>query len=240
MTACDLPRPQRPRWPPRWPASSVPTSRASDAYAVHPSRPARSTPWRIRTRCARAAAGAGRAAGPRGAPLPGRAGRRPEGCPGRPCRHADALQPDAGQRLGRVDQCWPWPATCRAPPHGAGAFRDVWTALQGHLPACRSRPISNWTRPPCWPPSPATRPALLYLAYPNNPTANLWDDGWIDAIDRWPRRGLVVMDEAYQPFAARDSLARLAAPSACAGDAHHEQVRPGRRAHRLPDGRAAR
>lgn len=52
------------------------------------------------------------------------------------------------------------------------------------------------------------RPALVYLAYPNNPTANLWDDAAIDAIiDAAP--GLVVMDEAYQPFAARDSMARL-------------------------------
>jgi histidinol-phosphate aminotransferase len=51
-------------------------------------------------------------------------------------------------------------------------------------------------------------PALVYLAYPNNPTANLWDDGLIDQIiDAAP--GFVVMDEAYQPFAARDSMARL-------------------------------
>jgi len=52
------------------------------------------------------------------------------------------------------------------------------------------------------------QPALLYLAYPNNPTANLWSDDVIDAlIEAAP--GLVVIDEAYQPFAARDSLARL-------------------------------
>jgi histidinol-phosphate aminotransferase len=52
------------------------------------------------------------------------------------------------------------------------------------------------------------QPALVYLAYPNNPTANLWDDTLIDQIiDAAP--GLVVMDEAYQPFAARDSMARL-------------------------------
>ena len=52
------------------------------------------------------------------------------------------------------------------------------------------------------------QPALVYLAYPNNPTANLWDDDTIDAvIEAAP--GLVVMDEAYQPFAARDSLDRL-------------------------------
>ncbi|MEO8280231.1 MAG: histidinol-phosphate transaminase [Ideonella sp.] len=52
------------------------------------------------------------------------------------------------------------------------------------------------------------QPALVYLAYPNNPTANLWDDSVIDAIiDAAP--GLVVIDEAYQPFAARDSRDRL-------------------------------
>jgi histidinol-phosphate aminotransferase len=52
------------------------------------------------------------------------------------------------------------------------------------------------------------QPALVYLAYPNNPTANLWDDAAIDAIIE-ASPGLVVMDEAYQPFAARDSMARL-------------------------------
>jgi histidinol-phosphate aminotransferase len=55
------------------------------------------------------------------------------------------------------------------------------------------------------------KPAVLYLAYPNNPTANLWDDGaverLIDAVGR--QHGLVVMDEAYQPFAERDSIDRL-------------------------------
>jgi histidinol-phosphate aminotransferase len=57
----------------------------------------------------------------------------------------------------------------------------------------------------------AEKPALLYLAYPNNPTANLWDDGaierLIDAVGH--HHGLVVMDEAYQPFAERDSMDRL-------------------------------
>ncbi len=53
------------------------------------------------------------------------------------------------------------------------------------------------------------RPAIIYLAYPNNPTANLWDDAVIDRIIQ-AAPGLVVMDEAYQPFAARDSMARLA------------------------------
>jgi histidinol-phosphate aminotransferase len=52
------------------------------------------------------------------------------------------------------------------------------------------------------------QPALVYIAYPNNPTANLWDDDAIDAIIA-AAPGLVVIDEAYQPFAARDSLERL-------------------------------
>jgi histidinol-phosphate aminotransferase len=53
------------------------------------------------------------------------------------------------------------------------------------------------------------QPTLIYLAYPNNPTANLWDDAVIDRIIE-AAPGLVVIDEAYQPFAARDSMARLA------------------------------
>jgi histidinol-phosphate aminotransferase len=57
------------------------------------------------------------------------------------------------------------------------------------------------------------RPTLLYLAYPNNPTANLWDDVVIDRLIAavGEQGGLVVMDEAYQPFAARDSMTRLKA-----------------------------
>ena len=48
------------------------------------------------------------------------------------------------------------------------------------------------------------RPAILYLAYPNNPTGTLWDAGSIARLIAAQGRqgGLVVMDEAYQPFAA--------------------------------------
>ncbi len=55
------------------------------------------------------------------------------------------------------------------------------------------------------------KPAITYLAYPNNPTANLWDDAVIEAIIQaaGEQGGLVVMDEAYQPFAARSYLDRL-------------------------------
>jgi histidinol-phosphate aminotransferase len=54
----------------------------------------------------------------------------------------------------------------------------------------------------------AHRPTLIYLAYPNNPTANRWDEGAIERIVA-AAPGLVVMDEAYQPFAARDSMALM-------------------------------
>lgn len=53
------------------------------------------------------------------------------------------------------------------------------------------------------------RPALIYLAYPNNPTGTLWDAAVIERIAA-AAPGLVVMDEAYQPFAAADSLALMA------------------------------
>jgi histidinol-phosphate aminotransferase len=52
-------------------------------------------------------------------------------------------------------------------------------------------------------------PALIYLSYPNNPTGNLWDAALIEQIIE-AAPGLVVMDEAYQPFADRDSMALLA------------------------------
>ena len=53
------------------------------------------------------------------------------------------------------------------------------------------------------------RPAIVYLAYPNNPTANLWDDATIEKIVR-VAPGLVVIDEAYQPFSSRTYLDRVA------------------------------
>ncbi|MCW5649984.1 MAG: histidinol-phosphate transaminase [Ramlibacter sp.] len=55
------------------------------------------------------------------------------------------------------------------------------------------------------------RPAIVYLAYPNNPTANLWDDAVIERIvqAQGEQGGLVVMDEAYQPFASRSYIDRL-------------------------------
>ena len=55
------------------------------------------------------------------------------------------------------------------------------------------------------------KPAITYLAYPNNPTANLWDDGAIENIINavGQQGGLVVMDEAYQPFASKSYINRI-------------------------------
>jgi histidinol-phosphate aminotransferase len=53
------------------------------------------------------------------------------------------------------------------------------------------------------------QPAIVYLAYPNNPTANLWSDATIAKIVE-AAPGLVVIDEAYQPFSSRSFLDRLA------------------------------
>jgi histidinol-phosphate aminotransferase len=50
------------------------------------------------------------------------------------------------------------------------------------------------------------QPAIVYLACPNNPTANLFDESAIRRIIE-AAPGLVVLDEAYQPFASRDHLA---------------------------------
>ncbi|MBT9554071.1 MAG: histidinol-phosphate transaminase [Hydrogenophaga sp.] len=52
------------------------------------------------------------------------------------------------------------------------------------------------------------QPAITYIAYPNNPTANLWDAGVIRRLiaEAATFGGLVVMDEAYQPFSSRSWL----------------------------------
>ena len=53
------------------------------------------------------------------------------------------------------------------------------------------------------------RPAIVYIAYPNNPTANLWDDAVIEKIVE-AAPGLVVFDEAYQPFSSKSYIGRIA------------------------------
>ena len=55
-------------------------------------------------------------------------------------------------------------------------------------------------------------PALTYLAYPNNPTANLFDASAIEQVVAavGSQNGFVVIDEAYQPFSSRTWMGRLA------------------------------
>ncbi len=53
------------------------------------------------------------------------------------------------------------------------------------------------------------QPSIVYLAYPNNPTANLWDEKAVEKIVN-AAPGLVVMDEAYQPFSSRSYIDHIA------------------------------
>ncbi len=54
----------------------------------------------------------------------------------------------------------------------------------------------------------AHQPAVVFLAYPNNPTANLYNEqAIIDVIKAAP--GLVVIDEAYAPFTDATFMSRL-------------------------------
>jgi histidinol-phosphate aminotransferase len=53
------------------------------------------------------------------------------------------------------------------------------------------------------------RPAVIFISWPNNPTGNLFDRATVEAVlDAAP--GLVVLDEAYLPFAQDTWLPQLA------------------------------
>jgi histidinol-phosphate aminotransferase len=56
------------------------------------------------------------------------------------------------------------------------------------------------------------KPVLTYIAYPNNPTANLFDERIVERVVAavGERGGFVVFDEAYQPFSSRTWMPRLA------------------------------
>ena len=60
------------------------------------------------------------------------------------------------------------------------------------------------------------RPTITYIAYPNNPTANLWDPSVIRRLiaEAASFGGLVVIDEAYQPFSSRSWLDEIRANAA--------------------------
>lgn len=54
----------------------------------------------------------------------------------------------------------------------------------------------------------AHQPAVIFLAYPNNPTGNLFADADIEAIIK-ASEGLVVIDEAYHAFAGKSWMQRI-------------------------------
>ena len=54
------------------------------------------------------------------------------------------------------------------------------------------------------------KPAITYLAYPNNPTGNLFNaDDMVQIIRAVGESGIVIVDEAYQPFAQTTFMPRL-------------------------------
>ncbi len=57
------------------------------------------------------------------------------------------------------------------------------------------------------------QPAIVYLAYPNNPTANLWDrTDMAQVIAAAARAGsIVAVDEAYQPFSSHSWIDEIRA-----------------------------
>ncbi|ALK94983.1 histidinol-phosphate aminotransferase [Massilia sp. WF1] len=54
------------------------------------------------------------------------------------------------------------------------------------------------------------KPSVVFLAYPNNPTGNLYDeDDMVAIIEALGEHGIAVVDEAYQPFARVSFMERL-------------------------------
>ena len=117
---------------------------------------------------------------------------------------------------------------CAVPPSSANGFKKASVLAPGagfcdvrHERAvagtglsrrAADRRISSWTRRAMLAAIDQHQPAITYLAYPNNPTANLWDDAVIESVIEaaGAQGGLVVMDEAYQPFSSKSYIDRLA------------------------------
>jgi histidinol-phosphate aminotransferase len=54
------------------------------------------------------------------------------------------------------------------------------------------------------------KPAVVFLAYPNNPTGNLFDEAdMVAVIEALGETGIAVVDEAYHPFARTSFMDRL-------------------------------
>lgn len=56
------------------------------------------------------------------------------------------------------------------------------------------------------------QPSVIFLAYPNNPTGNLFGQEAVDQIIR-AAPGLVVIDEAYEPFARKSYMDQAGDPA---------------------------
>jgi histidinol-phosphate aminotransferase len=54
------------------------------------------------------------------------------------------------------------------------------------------------------------KPAVIFISYPNNPTGNLFDRMTIESLLRAASPGLVIIDEAYLPFAQDTWMPQLA------------------------------
>ncbi len=58
------------------------------------------------------------------------------------------------------------------------------------------------------------KPSLVFLAYPNNPTGNLFDaDDMLAVVAALGEHGIAVVDEAYQPFARASFMERAGQPA---------------------------
>jgi histidinol-phosphate aminotransferase len=56
------------------------------------------------------------------------------------------------------------------------------------------------------------KPSLVFLAYPNNPTGNLYDEAdMVAIIEALGENGIAVVDEAYHPFARTSFMDKLPA-----------------------------
>ncbi len=54
------------------------------------------------------------------------------------------------------------------------------------------------------------KPSVVFLAYPNNPTGNLFNaDDMVEIIEALGDTGIAVVDEAYEPFARTSFMGRL-------------------------------
>ena len=136
-----------------------------------------------------------------------------------------------------------WPATCRAPrvlaPLPGFVMYEMSAQLQGlqfvGVPLTADFELDEAAMLAA---IESTARRITYIAYPNNPTANLFDERVIDASSRRSAASTGWWCSTRPTSRSRRAPGCRSWPArARAGDAHAEQVRPGRRAPGLP-GRA--